>query len=174
MKLYTNRGKFYIQIRDLDHKEGWVQKNWCFQVVVLEKTPESPLNSEELQQVNPKGNQFWKFIGRTDAEAEAPILSPPDAKNQLTGRDLDAGKDWRQEEKGVTEDEMAEWHHWFHGREFEQTPGDGKGQGSLACCGSWGCKEWGMTWWLNNNHICKLVFDKFHLKGKTWTGVRCF
>ena len=147
MELYTNKGKFYMQIRDLDHKEGWVQKNWFVQAVVLEKTPESPSNSKEIQQVNPKGNQPWKFIGRTDAEAEAPILSPPGAKNRLTGKDFDAGKDWRQE-KGVTEDEMAEWHYWLSRQEFEQTPGDSKGQGSLACCGSWGHKSgtWLSDW----------------------------
>ena len=96
---------------ELDHKESWVLKNWCFWTVVLEKTLESPLDCKEIQPVNPKGNQSWIIIGGTDAEAEAPILWPPDAKNWLIGNDPDAGKDWRQEEKGTTEDEMVGWHH---------------------------------------------------------------
>ena len=112
--------------------------NWCFQTVVLEKTLENPLNSKEIKPVNPKGNQPWIFIGRADAEAEALILWPPDAKNWLTGKDPDAGKDWGQEEKGVIEDEMVGWHHWLNGHEFEQTPGGGEGQGSLAWCSPWG------------------------------------
>ena len=109
---------------ELDHKEGWVLKNWCFWTVVLEKTLESPLDSKEIKWVNPKGTQSWIFIGRTDAEAEAPVLWPPDAKSWLIGKDLDAGKDWGQEEKGLTEDEMVEWH------EFKQTLGDSEGQGT--------------------------------------------
>ena len=96
-------------------------KNWCFQIVVLEKTLKSPLDCKEIKPVNPKGNQPWIFIRRTDAEAEAPILWPPDVKSQLTGKDPDAGKDWKQEEKGTTEDEMAGRHHWLDGRQFEQT-----------------------------------------------------
>ena len=123
----------------LDHKEGWVSKNWCFQTVVLEKTLESPLDSKEINPVNPNGNQPWIFIGRTDAEA--PILGPPDAKNWLTGKDPDAGKEWRQEEKGMTEDEMVGWHHRLNGHGFEQAPGDGDGQGGLVCCSPWGCKK---------------------------------
>ena len=99
----------------LDYKEGWALKNWCFLTVVLEKTSESPLDSKEIRPVNPKGNQPWIFIGRTDAEAEAPILWPPGVKSQLFGRDPDAGKDWRQEEKGMTEDEMVGWHHQLNG-----------------------------------------------------------
>ena len=118
---------------ELDHKESWALKNWCFWTVVLEKTLESPLDFKEIKPVHPKGNQSWIFIGRTDAEAETPILWPPDAKNQLNGKDPDAGKDWRQEEKGMT-DEMVGWHHQLNGREFEQAPGVGDGQGSLACC----------------------------------------
>ena len=90
---------------------------------------------------NPKGNQSWISTGRTDAEAEAPILWPPDGKNWLIGKDSDAGKDWKQEEKGTTEDEMVGWHHWLHGHEFEHALGDSEGQGSLACCTPWGCKE---------------------------------
>ena len=113
---------------ELDHKEGWAPKNWCFWTVVLEKTLEGPLNCKEIQPVNPKGNQPWIFIGRTDAEAEAPILWPPDAKSWLTGKDPDAGKDRRQEEKGTTEDEMVGWHHQLNGHEFEQALGVGEGK----------------------------------------------
>ena len=132
-----------------DYKESWVPKNWCFWTVVLEETLESPLDSKEIQQVHPKGNQSWIFIERTDAEAETPILWPPDAKNWLIGKDPDAGKDWRQEEKGMTEDEMVGWCHWLDGHEFEQTPGVGDEQGSLACCSPWGRKELDMTERLN-------------------------
>ena len=119
---------------ELDHKESRVLKNWCFWTVVLEKTLESPLHCKEIKLVNPKGNQPWIFIGRTDTEAETPTLWPPDAKNWLTGKDPDAGKDWGQEEKGTTEDETDGWHHWLKGHKFEQALGVGDGQGSLACC----------------------------------------
>ena len=105
-------------------------------------TLESPLDCKEIQPVHPKGGQSWIFIGRTDAEAEAPILWSPDAKNWLIGKDPDAGKDWRWEEKGMTEDEMAGWHHWLNGHEFKQALGVSDGQGSLACCSSWGHKSW--------------------------------
>ena len=108
---------------------------------MLEKTLESSLDSKKIKPVNPKGNQTWVFIGRTDVEAETPILWPSDAKSQLTGKDPDARKDWRQEEKRMTEDEMVGWHHWLNEHEFEQAPGDGEGQGSLACCSPWGHKE---------------------------------
>ena len=118
----------------LHHKEGWVPKNWGFWTVVLEKTLESLLDSKQIKPVNPKGNQPWKFIGRAVAEAEAPILWPPDVKSQLFRKDPDAGKDWRQEEKGTTEDEMVGWHHWLNGHEFKHTPRDSEGQGSLFCC----------------------------------------
>ena len=118
---------------ELEHKEGWVPKNWCLWTVVLEKTLESPLDWKEIKPVNPKGNQSWIFIGRTDAKDEAPILWPPDAKNGLIGKGPDARKDWRQEEKGMTEDEMVGWHHWLNGHEFEQALVVGDGQGSLAC-----------------------------------------
>ena len=117
---------------ELDYKESWVPKNWCFWIVMLEKTLESPLNCKEIKPIHPKGNQSWIFIGRTDAEAEAPILGPPDAKNWLIWKDPDAGKDWRQEEKGTKEDEMVGWHHWLNGHKFEQVLGVGDGQGSLA------------------------------------------
>ena len=108
-----------VQMWELDYKESWVPKNWCFWIAVLEKTLESPLDYEEIQPVHPKGNQSWIFIGRTDAEAETPILWPPDVKNWLIRKDPDAGKDWRQEEKWMTEDEMAGWHHQLNGHEFE-------------------------------------------------------
>ena len=124
-------------------------KNWCFWTVVLEKTLESPLDCKEIQPVHPKGNQSWMFIGRTDIEAETPMLWPPDAENWLTGKEPDAGKDWRQEEKGTTEDEMVEWHHQLNGHEFEWTTGVGQGQGGLAFCSPWGCKELDMTERLN-------------------------
>ena len=127
-------------------------KNWCFWTVVLEKILESPLDCKEIKPVNPKGNQSWIFTGRTDAEAEAPMLWSPDAKNWLIWKDPDAGKDWRQEEKGMTEDEIIGWHHWLNGHEFEQAPGDGEGQGRLACSSPWGFKELDRTERLNNNN----------------------
>ena len=108
----------HLGMWELDHKEGWALKNWCFWTVVLEKTPESPLDCKEIKPVHPKGNQPWIFIGRTDAEA--PILWPPDVRGWLNGKDPDAGIDWRQEEKGTTEDEMAGWHHWLNGRELSE------------------------------------------------------
>ena len=123
------------------YRESLAPKNWCFWTVVLEKTLESALDCKEIKLVNPKGNQSWIFIGRTDAEAETPVLWPPDTKNWLTRKDPDAEKDWRQEEKGATEDEMVGWHHWLDGHEFEQAPGVGDGQGSLACCSPWGHKD---------------------------------
>ena len=142
---------FPIVMWELDHKEGWVPKNWCFWTVVLEKTLESPLDCKEIKPVNPKGNQPWIFIERTDAETKALILWPPDAKSWLTGKDPNPGKDWRQEEKGTTEDEMVGWYHQLNGHEFEQALGVGEGQGSLACCSPWDCKESDTTEWLNNN-----------------------
>ena len=135
----------------LDYKESWAPKNWGFWTVVLEKTLESPLVGKEIKPVNYKGNQSWIFLGRTDAEAEASILWPPHAKNYLIGQDPDAEKDWRQDEKGMTEDEMVGWHDQFNGHRFEQTPGDSEGQGNLACCSPWGHKESDTTEWLNNN-----------------------
>ena len=126
---------------ELDYEESWEPKNWCFWTVVLEKTLEGPLDCKEIQTVHPKGYQSWVFIGRTDAEAEIPILWPLHAKSWLIGKYSDAGSDWGQEEKGTTEDEMAGWHHRLDGQEFEWTPGVGDGQGGLACCDSWGHKE---------------------------------
>ena len=142
---------------ELDQKEGWAPKTWCFQIVVLEKTLESLLDSKEIKPTNPKGNQPWIFTGKTDAEAL--ILRPPDVKNWVVGKDPDAGKDWGQEEKVVTEDELVGWHHRPDGHVFEQTPGDSEGQGSLMCCSPWGCKESDMTEWLNNNN------NKWHRYG---------
>ena len=137
---------------ELDYKESWAPNNWCFWTVVLEKTLESPLDCKEIQLVHPKGNQSWIFIGRTDAESEIPILWPLDVNNLLIGKDPDAGKDWRREEKGITEDEMVGWHHWLDGHKFEQGSRVGDGQGSLACCSPWGCREWDMTDRLNWIH----------------------
>ena len=122
---------------------------WCFWTVVLEKTLESPLDCKEIQPVNPKGNQHWIFIGRTDAEAETPILWPRAAKNWLIWKDPDDGNDWRQEEKGTAEDKIVGWHHWLDGHEFDKAPEVGDGQGSLAYCSPWGHKELDMTEWLN-------------------------
>ena len=123
----------HVWMWELDYKESWVPKNWCFWTVVLEKTLESPLDCKEIQPVHLKGNQSWMFTGRTHVEAETPILWPPDVKNWLIGKDPDAGKDWRQE-KGMTKDEMVGWHHWLKRHEFEKALWVGDGQGSLACC----------------------------------------
>ena len=130
-------------------KESWTPKNWCFRTVVLKKTLESPLDCK-MQPVHPKENQPWIVIGRTDAEAEAPALWPPNGKSWLTGKDPDAGKDWRWEEKGMTEDEMVGWHHQLDGNGFGWIPRDSEGQGSLACCSLSGNKEWDTTEPLNN------------------------
>ena len=134
---------------ELDCEESWVPKSWCFWPVVLEKTLESPLDCKGIQPVHPEGDQSLVFIGRIDAEAETPILWPPHVKSWLIGKDPDAGRDWEQEEKGATEDEMAGWHHWLDGHEFDWTPGVCDGQGGLACCDSWGRKESDMTERLN-------------------------
>ena len=135
----------HVQMWELDHKESWSPKNWCFCTVVLEKTLESLLDCKEIKPVRPKGDQSWIFIGRTDAEAETPIPWSPDVKNPLIGKDPDAGKDWRWEEKGTTEDEMVGWHHRLNGHGFGWTPGVGDRQRGLACCSPWGCKESDMT-----------------------------
>ena len=125
----------HVWMWELDREEGWVPNNWCFWTVVSEKTLESPLACKETKPVHPKGDQSWIFIRKTDAEAEAPVLWAPDIKSRLIGKDPDAEKDWRQEEKGMTEDEMVGWHHRLNGHEFEQALIDSKGQGSLSCCG---------------------------------------
>ena len=139
----------HVWMWELGHKQSWVLENWCFWTAVLEKTLKSPLDSKEVKPVNPKGNQSWTFIGRTVAEAETPVLWPSDVKSQLIGKDPDAGKDWRQEQKRATEDEMVGWHHRLNGHEFEQAPGDGEGEGSPECCSPWGHKELDMTEWQN-------------------------
>ena len=139
----------HVWMWELDCEESWVPKNWWFWTVVLEKTLESPLDCKEIQPVHPKGGQSWVFSGRTDAEAETTILWPPYVKSWLIGKDPDAGRDWGQEEKGTTEDEMAGWQHQLDGREFEWTPGVGDGQRGLVCCDSWGRKEPDTTEWLN-------------------------
>ena len=131
----------HVWMWELDYRENWVPKNWCFWTVVLEKTLESPLESKELKPANSKGNQPWIFIERTFAEAEAPVLWLSDAKYWLIEKDPDAGKDCRQEEKGMTEDENIGWHYWLDGREFEQALGVGDGQGGLVYCSLWGHKE---------------------------------
>ena len=141
----------HVWMWELDYRESWAPKNWCFWTVVLEKTLESPLDLKEIQPVHPKENQSWIFIGRTDAEAGTAILGPPDAKNWLFGKDPDAGKDWRQEEKGTTEDEMIGLHHRLDGHEFEQVDR----QGSLACCSLWVCKESDTIEWLNWNDLTR-------------------
>ena len=142
---------------ELDHKEDWMLENWCFQTVVLEGTFESPLDSKEIKPVNPKGNQPWIFIGRTDAEAEASILWPPDVKSQLIGKNPVA--DWGQEDKGVTEDEMVRLYHRFNGHEFEQTPGHTEGQGRLVCwCAALGVakSQTQLSDWITTTNRCSL------------------
>ena len=147
---FANKGPFsqgygfsfgHVWMWELDCEEDWAPKNCCFWTVVLEKTLESPLNCKEIQPVHSEGDQPWDFFGRNDAKAEAQVLRTPHVKSWLIGKDSDAGRDWRQEEKGTTEDEMSGWHHWLDGRESECTPGVGDGQGGQACCDSWGCKE---------------------------------
>ena len=142
----------HVWMWELDHKEGWMLNNWYFWTMLLEKTLESPLDYKEIKPVNPKGNQSWIFIRRTDAETEASILWPPDSRSRLIGKDPDAEKD-RRKEMGTTEDdEMVRWHPWLNGHEFEQALGNGEGQGSLACCSPCGHKESDRTDWLNSNN----------------------
>ena len=133
----------HVWMWELDHKEGRALKNWCFWITVKEKTLWESLGEKGDKPVTPKGNQPWIFSGRTDIEA--PVLWPPEMKSQLTEKDPDAGKDWGQEEKWVTKDEMVGWHHWLNAHEFEQTLGSSEGQGNLACSSLWGCKESEMT-----------------------------
>ena len=151
---------------ELYHKEGWALKNWCFRTVVLEKTLESPLDCKETQPVNLKEIN-WIFTGRTDAEAEAPILWSYDAKSWLTRKDPDARKEWVQEDKGATEDEMAGWHHWLNGQESERILGDSEGQGSLEGCSPWVCKELDMSEWLNNKFLQNHGNFQMHKNRKT-------
>ena len=148
---------------ELNCEESWAPKNWCFWTVVLEKTLESPLDYKEVQLVHSKGYQSWVFIGRTDAEAETPILWPPHAKSWLIGKDSDTGSDWGQEEKGTTADEMAGWHHQLNGHTFGWTPGVGDGQGGLMCRSSWGRKESDMTEWLNWTELNWTIVTKLYI-----------
>ena len=141
----------HVWMWESDCEESWAPENWCFWTVVLEKTLESPLDCKEIQSVHSEGDQPWVFFGGNDAKAEAPVLWPPHAKSWLIGKDSDAGRDWGQEEKGMTEDEMAGWHHWLNGHEFEWTPGVGDGQGGLVCCDSWGRKETWLNDWTELN-----------------------
>ena len=141
--------------------KSWASKNWCFWNVVLEKTFESPLDCKEIQPVHPKGDQSWVFTGRTDADAETPTLWPPDVKSWLIGKDHAAGRDWGQEEKGMTEDEMPGWQHRLNGHGFGWTPGVGDGQGDLTCCSSWGRGESDTTEWLNWTELNWYVYYCF-------------
>ena len=141
---------------ELDYKESWALKNWCFWTDILEKTLESPLPCKEILPAHPKGDQSWVFFGRTNVEAETPILWPPDAKGWLVGKDPDTGKDWRQEEKGMTEDKMVGWHHRLNVHGFGWTLGVGDGQGGLVCCSSWSLKESDTTeqlTWTDNHQV---------------------
>ena len=147
----------HIWMWELECEESWAPKNWCFWTVVLEKTLEIPLDCKEIQPVHPKGDQSCVFNGRTDVEAETPSLWPPDAKSWLIWKDPNAVKDWEQEEKGMTEDEMVRWHHRLNGPEFSWIPGLGDGQGCLACCSSWGHKESDTTEQLNWTELNWLV-----------------
>ena len=149
----------HVWMWELDCKEGWLRKNWGFWTVVLEKTLESPLDCKEIKPVHPKGNQSWILIGRTEAEAEALILWPLDMKYWFTEKEPDAGKDWRREGKGMTEDETVGWHHWLDGHEFEQALGAGDGQGSLACCSHGVAKSWTrLSNWTELNYI--IIFER--------------
>ena len=154
----------HVWMWELNCEEGWAPKNWCFWTGVLEKTLESPLDCKEIQPVHPKGDQSWIFIGRTDVEAETPILWPPDVKSWLIWKDPDAGKDWGQEEKGTTEDEMAGWHHWLDGHEFGWTPEVGDSQGGLVRCNSWGHRESDTTEWLNRTEVFLSIHQIFFCK----------
>ena len=153
----------HVWMWELDCEEGWAPKNWCFWTVVLEKTLESPLDYKEIQPVHPKGDESWVFIGRTDAEAETPILWPPDAKSWLIWKDPDGGKDWSRQEKGTIEDEMVGWHHWLNGHEFEWTLGVGDGQGGLACYSPRGGRvrhDWGTELNWTVLQITKILYVK--------------
>ena len=151
----------HVWMWELDYKESWAPKNWCFWTVVLEKTLESPLDCKEIQPVHPKGDQSWLFTGRTDVEAETPIVCPPDVKSWLIWKDPDAGKDSGQEEKGATEDEMVGWHNQLNGHGFGWTPGVGDGQGGLACCGSRGHR-------VGHNWVTELNWKHLPVMWQTW------
>ena len=157
----------HVWMWELDSKESWALKNWCFWTVVLEKTLEGPLDCKEIQPVHSKGDQFWVFIGSHDAEAETAILWPPDAKSWLIWKDTDPGKDWGQEEKGTTGDEMVGWHHGLNAHGFGWNPGVEDGQGALACCSPWGHKELDMTEQLNWTE-CSLKKTWYSMEGHSW------
>ena len=152
----------HVWMWELDCEEGWVLKNWCFWAVVLEKTLESPLDCNEIQPVHSEGDQSWVFIGRTDAKAETPVLWLPHGKSWLIGKDSDAGRDWGQEEKGTTEDEMAGWHYWLNGCESQWTLGVGDGQEGLVCSNSWGYKELDKTERLNWTELKRVGLKTCH------------
>ena len=154
----------HVRLWELDRKEGRTPKNWCLWTVVLEETSESPLYSKEIKPINLKGNQPWILAERVDAETEAPILRSPDLR--LIEKVPDAGKDWGQEEKRASEDDMAIWHHQSNGRELEQTLGDGEGLGGLACCSPWGHIESDTTGWLNSNNGFGFGNTEFETFGK--------
>ena len=166
----------HVWMWELDHKESLAPKNWCFWTVVLGKTLKSPLYCKEIKPVNPKGKQYWRFIGRTNAEFEAPILWPPDVKNWFNGKDPDAWKDWRWEEKGTTEHDMIRWHHQLDGRKFEQASEIGDRLGSLAWCSPWGCKESDTTEWLNwtEHSECKTLQARTFVQHTTWRSTWLF
>ena len=157
----------HVWMWQLDHKESWALKNWCFCTVVLDKMLESLSDWKDIKPVNLKGNQSWIFIGRTDAEAEISILWLPDVKNWLTRKDPDAGRDWKQEEKGTTEDKMVGWHHQLDGHEFEQGPGVCDGQGSLVSCSPRGHKELDTTQWLNCTKVWPIKELQVSFRAKT-------
>ena len=151
----------HVWMWELNCEESWAPKNWCFWTVVLEKTLESPLDCKEIQPFHSKGDRSWVFTGSTDANAGTPVFWPPHAKSWLIGKDSDAGRDWGQEEKEITEDEMAGWHHWLDGHEFKWTLGVGDGQGGLVCCSSWGHQELDMTERLNWNELNAFEYSLF-------------
>ena len=155
----------HVRIWELNYKESWAPENWYFWTVVFEKTLERPMDCKEIQPVHPKGDQSWVFIGRADFEAETPVLWPSDAKRWLTWKDPVAGKDWRQEEKGMAEDEMVGWHHQLNGHGFGWTPGVGDGQGGLVCCGLWSHRESDRTEQLNWTELERELIIHFYQYG---------
>ena len=163
----------HVWMWELDYEESWAQKNWFVWTVVLEKTFESPMDCKEIQPVHPKEDQSWVLTARTDFEAETPILWPPDAKSWLIWKDPDAGKDWGQEEKGRTENEMVGWHHRLNGHGFGWTLGVGDGQGGLAQCSPWGCKELDTTEQLNWTELMCFIIHDYFLKCILLPGTIC-
>ena len=157
----------HVWMWELEYKKSWALKNWCFWTVVLEKTLESPLDWKESLGPQPVHSELyrpWDFFGRNDAKAETPVLWPPHVQSWLIGKDSDAGRDWGQEEKGTTEDEMAGWHHRLDGRESEWTPGDGDGQEGLACCDSWGRR-------VAHDWATELNWTELNWRGWKWESV---